>query len=288
MDSLGIPYRDAVGNHEVSQGALPENQNFSQVFGATHYAYTSGAADIVVTDNSHGGLLSSDAYQSPAEPQYPWLVNQLTANRSRALVVVTHMPAYDPHPAADSQFGDRWEARMYLRLVQRYQQTHPATHVVMLYGHARGFSEQVLDPTGNPSPNGIPQLVIADLGMPAYAPADRGGFYNFGLIHVAPSGQIQFTVEPVLSSIAVTGPSSLRQGTRAALTATGTAVGGDNLPPLTLPIADPASHVWASGNPWVVSVDRNTGAITAHRPGTASVTVTSGGVKGTYRVTVTR
>jgi hypothetical protein len=288
MDALGVPYRDAVGNHEISQGVLPENANFAQVFGDTHYAYTAGAANVIVTDSAHGGLLSSDAYQSPNEPQYPWLVKQLSANRSTALAVVTHEPAYDPHPEANSQFGDRWEARMYLRLIQRYQQTHRGTHVIMLYGYARGFAEQILDPLGQPSADGVPQLTFADLGMPAYASADKGGFYHFGLIHVTPSGAFRFTVEPVLASIAVTGPASLTAGAKASLAATGTAVGGDNLPPLTMPIADPASHVWSSSDPRVLSVDRVTGAVTARRPGTATVSVVSGGVTGRLTVTVTR
>jgi hypothetical protein len=52
------------------------------------------------------------------------------------VIVATHEPAYDPHSAANSQFSDRWEAQMYLELVQKYQQSHPSTHVVMLYGHA--------------------------------------------------------------------------------------------------------------------------------------------------------
>ena len=283
-----MPYRDAVGNHEISQGVLPENANFAQVFGETHYAYTAGAANVIVTDSAHGGLLSSDAYQSPNEPQYPWLVQQLTANRSAALAVVTHEPAYDPHPEANSQFGDRWEARMYLRLIQRYQQTHRGTHVIMLYGHARGFAEQILDPLGQPSADGVPQLTFADLGMPAYASADKGGFYHFGLINVTRSGGFQFTVEPVLASIAVTGPASLAAGAKASLSATGTAVGGDDLPPLTMPVADPASHVWTSSDPRVLSVDRVTGAAVAHRAGTATVSVVSGGVTGHLTVTVTR
>ena len=287
MAVLGVPYRDTVGNHEISQGVLPENGNFAQAFGDTHYAYAAGAANVIVTDSAHGGLLSSDAYQTPSEAQYPWLVAQLTANRAKALLVITHEPAYDPHPEANSEFGDRWEARMYLRLIQRYQQTHRGTHVVMLYGHARGFAEQVLDPLGRPSAGGVPQLTFADLGMPAYAAADKGGFYHFGLIHVTPSGDLRFTVEPVLASIAVTGPSSLKAGAKASLAATGTAVGGDNLPPLTMPVADPASHVWSSSDPHVVSVDPVTGAVTARRPGTATVTVTSGGVTGTLAVTVT-
>jgi hypothetical protein len=115
--SLGVTYHDAVGNHEITQGADAENVNFTRVFGDTHYAYTDGAANVIVTDSAHGGLLASDAYQVPAEAQYPWLVKQLSDNTSPVVIVATHEPAYDPHAAANSEFSDRWEAQMYLRLV---------------------------------------------------------------------------------------------------------------------------------------------------------------------------
>lgn len=291
MASLGIPYHDAVGNHEISQGTIPENRGFTADFGPTHYAYRTGAAQVIVTDNAHGGLLSGNAYQVPAESQYPWLVSQLSDTTAPAVIVATHMPAYDPHAVADSQFTDRWEARMYLRLVQRYQQTHPTKHVIMLYGHARGFAEQILDPLGNQTDTahgGIPQLTIADLGMPAYAPSDQGGFYNFGLIHVTRNGEFQFTVEPALATIAVSAPQpALPVGGTETLTALGTQTSGDNLPVVTVPIADPASHVWSSSDPKVVSVDARTGAITARRTGSATISVHSGGVTGSLTVTVT-
>jgi exopolysaccharide biosynthesis protein len=290
MDELGIPERDIVGNHEITQGSDPENGNYSGVFGATHYAYAEGAAQVIVTDNSHGSLQSSDPYQDPTGEQYPWLVQQLTDTTAKDVLVTTHMPAYDPHPAANSQFTDRWEARMYLRLVQRYQQTHPEQHVIMLYGHARGFSEQILDPEGRSvttAQGGIPQLTFADLGMPAYAPADQGGFYHYGLIRIGTDGDLQFSVEPALASITVQAPAApVAAGHRVTLTATGDQTAGDNIAPLTIPIADPASHVWTSSNPRVASVDRATGVLTAHRHGTVTVTVTSGGVKGSTQVTV--
>lgn len=290
MGALGIPYRDIVGNHEITQGADAENGNYAQVFGATHYAYTEGASQVVVTDNSHGSLLSSDPFQDPAASQYPWLVEQLTAARAKDVLVVTHMPAYDPHPAANSQFADRWEARMYLRLVQKYQQSHPDKHVVMLYGHARGFSEQILDPQGrsvSTDQGGIPQFTFADLGMPAYAPSDQGGFYHFGLFHIGDDGRMQFSVEPVLTSIDVAAPATtLSRGEKVSLTATGSQVGGDNLADVTLPIADPASHVWASSDTRVVSVDRSTGRVTARDHGSATVSVTSGGITGKVLLTV--
>ncbi len=289
MASLNVPYQDTVGNHEISQGALPENGNFTADFGQTHYAYQLGNAQWIVTDSAHGGILSSDPFGVPAEAQYPWLVTQLTNATTPAVVVITHMPPYDPHPVADSQFTDRWEARMYVRLIQRYQQTHPSRHVIMLDGHSRGFAEQILDPTGQPTDpahGGIPQLTIADLGMLAYAPPNQGGFYNVGLLHVTPSGDIQFTVEPILSSIMITPQPSLPVGASAQLSATGTAVGGDNQPTLLVPIADPASHVWTSSNLRVAIVDTRTGTITARHPGSAVISVTSGGITATTTLTV--
>ncbi|MFF8908656.1 phosphodiester glycosidase family protein [Streptomyces olivaceoviridis] len=290
MDALGIPERDIVGNHEITQGADAENGNYSDTFGDTHYAYTQGAARLIVTDNSHGSLQSSDPFQDPEGAQYPWLVQQLTDTTAKDVLVVTHMPAYDPHPAANSQFTDRWEARMYLRLVQRYQQAHPEQHVIMMYGHARGFAEQILDPEGRSvtaDEGGIPQFTFADLGMPAYAPADQGGIYHFGLIRIGDDGDLQYTVEPALASITVHGPKDpVAQGDHIDLSTTGEQIGGDNIAPLTIPVADPVSHVWTSSDPKVASVDPATGALTAHRPGTVTVSVTAGGVTGRTGVVV--
>jgi exopolysaccharide biosynthesis protein len=290
MDALGVPERDIVGNHEITQGADSENGNYSATFGATHYAYTEGAARLIVTDNSHGSLQSSDPFQDPAGQQYPWLVKQLTDTTAKDVLVITHMPAYDPHPAANSQFTDRWEAQMYLRLVQRYQETHPKQHVIMMYGHARGFAEQILNPQGQSvttAEGGIPQITFADLGMPAYAPADQGGFYHFGLIRIGDDGNLQYTVEPALASISVKAPTDpIATGGQVTLTASGDQIAGDNIAPLTIPIADPASHVWSSSDPAVASVDRATGVLTAHRAGTVTVSVTSGGVTGSTQVTV--
>lgn len=287
----GIPAHDLVGNHEISQGGVPESQGFVPLFGDTHYAYSLGAATVIATDSAHGGLLASDPFQTPAGAQYPWLVEQLTAARTPVVLVATHMPAYDPHPAANSQFADRWEAREYLRLIQRYVQTHRGVHVAMVYGHARGFSEQVLDPDGNSvdPTHGIPQLTFADLGVPAYAPADRGGFAHAGLVHVGAAGTVQFTVEPALTSIEITAPDqSVVPGTVETLTASGTSIGGDDLAPEQVPIADPASHVWSSSDPRVASVNARTGRLVAHRPGAARISVTSGGVNGQLGVTVAR
>ena len=287
LQTFGLPFHDAVGNHEIGQGADPEDQNWSSLYGPTHYGYTDGDAEFIVTDSANGGLLASDPYQVPMEEQYQWLVSQLTASTSKVIFLVTHMPAYDPHAVMNSQFADRYEAQMYEQLAASYKATHPQAHMILLYGHARGFAEQLLDPLGNPDPTGLPNFTVADAGVPAYATVDQGGFYNYALFHIMPSGDVQFAVQPVLSSIAVTAPQpSVTVGTTEQLTATGTTPTGDDLPALQVPIADPASHLWSSSDTTVATVDPSTGVVTAVADGTATISVLSGGVTGSVAITV--
>jgi hypothetical protein len=281
LDGLGVPYRDAVGNHEITQGADVETGNFAATFGPTHYAYDAGPARVLVTDSGHIGISASDPFQVPATdpPQYQWLVAQLSASRAKVVVVATHVPAYDPHPRADSQFSDRYEAEMYEQLVARYRQTHPGVHVLLLFGHARGFAETMVD--------GQPNFVVADAGSPPYAPTDQGGFYHYALFHVLPDGVVQFAVQPVLASVAVTAPAStLAVHAKLALTATGTTVTGDDATPLTVPIADPVSRRWTSSDHRVAEVDPASGVVTAHHPGTVTISITTGAVTGSLTLTV--
>jgi hypothetical protein len=287
LAGLGLPYHEAVGSAETAQGKDAENQNWTSVFGPTHYSYTDGAAEVIVTDSAHGGLLASDADQSPAAEQYAWLAAQLTASTSKVVAVVTAVPPYDPHPAGLSQFTDRYEAQMYETLLARYRASHPGVHVVLLDGSAAGFAEQVLDPLGTPARGGLPNLTVAGAGAAPAAPADQGGFYNYALLHVLPDGTVQFAVQPVLSSVVVTAPEpTLAVGAAEQLSATGTTPAGDDRAALDVPVADPASHVWSSSDPRVASVDARTGRVTARSPGTATITVLCGGRTASTVITV--
>jgi Exopolysaccharide biosynthesis protein related to N-acetylglucosamine-1-phosphodiester alpha-N-acetylglucosaminidase len=287
MDGFGVPYHEAVGNHEITQGADPETKNYTSVFGATHYSYTAGEANFIVSDSAHIGILASDNFQVPDEEQYQWLINQLNTNTSPVVFITTHVPAYDPHPVKTSQFADSYEAQMYELLAERYQNSHPNVHVVLLFGHARGFSENLLDQYGNDDVHGLPNFVIADVGVPAYAPADQGGFYNYVLFHVLPDGHVQFSVMPLLTKIDVTTPSSaIIEGATLQLTAIGTEPNGNDLAPLQLPISDPASHYWTSSDPRIASIDSNSGKVTAHHPGTVTITCTSDMIHGSTTLTV--
>jgi uncharacterized protein YjdB len=289
LRSFGLPFHDAVGGGETGQGARPEGKDWATLFGGTHYAYTDGAAEVIVTDSAHGGLLASDPYQAPAREQYAWLVSQLNLSTSKDIILLTSRPAYDPHPAGGSQFSDRYEAQMYVRLAADYQDSHPRQHVILLSGQARGLAEQVLDPNGTPGRGGLPDFTVADAGVPAYARPGQGGFSNYALFHVLPDGTVQFAFQPVLATIAVNAPRpALAAGARERLTATGTTPAGDDLAALRVPVADPASHWWSSSNPAVAAVDSSTGDVLARSPGTATISVLSGGVTGTVTVTVSR
>lgn len=285
INALSLPARDAVGADETTAGKNPETGGYAQVFGDTHYAYTEGAATVIVTDSAHGGILASDAYQAPAAAQYQWLVRQLTDATSRDVLVATQLPAYDPTNSGKQQFTDRWEAQMYVRLLQKYQQAHPEKHLVMLAGDATGFSEQILDPAGQsvtPAQGGIPQFTFADLGGTTVAPADEGGFAHFGLIRIDDSGSMEFAVEPVLTGITIAAPATaVAVGSSTTLTATGAEIGGN-----AMPVADPASHVWSSSDSRIASIDPVSGRLSAQRSGTVTVSVTSGGVVGSATVTV--
>jgi exopolysaccharide biosynthesis protein len=288
LQSFGLPYHTAVGDSDIGQGAYPENTNWSAVFGDTHYSYTDGDAEFIVDDSAWEGLLASDPYQVPDQEQYTWLVSTLSASTSKVIFVVTHASPYDPHPVANSQFTDRYEAQMYEQLIADYQASHRGTHVILLNGQARGFAETVINPLGASDPRGLPSFDVADAGVPPYAPVNQGGFPNYVLFHVLPDGAVQFSVQPVLSSIAVTAPQpSLAAGAHEQLSATGTTPAGDTLAALQVPIADPASHQWSSSDPRVAAVNPATGVLYARSPGTATISVLSGGVTGTVTVTVT-
>lgn len=288
--SFGLPIHPVVGNHEITQGAVPENTLYTKYFGPTHYTYTVGNARFIVLDNAHGGILNSDPYQNPKdEEQYKWLVSVLNQNTSKDTFFIVHMPAYDPHVIKNSQMKDRYEAQMYEQLAIKYQNSHKGTHVVMMYGHARGFNENLLDAKGNNVQGGMPNFVIADAGAPPYATTNQGGFYNYALFHVAPNGDVQFVVQPVLSKIQISAPTSTIKASQSEqLSATGTSVTGDDAKALQVPIQNPASHEWVSSNPKVVSVDLDTGKITGRQPGTATITCESGGVSSQVIINVTK
>lgn len=302
-EKFGLPLYDVVGNHEVSQGTIPQNTNFADVFQQdTHFTFRQGKATFIGLDNSSGSIVNSDKFQKPAEPQYPWLAKQLDKAKTPVIFVGIHMPAYDHGPNKSNQFSNRWEAQQYLQLIQDYRLAHKDKRVVLMYGHSRGFANQLIDPLGNPADAklGIPQFTIADIGTRPYVAADKGGIFHFALFHVNTDGTVQYSVQAMLKSM------TIDQGTAGADAATprtdtlvagqakqytATAVnanGNDISDPPTMKVADPMSHVWTSSNKKVATIDPVTGAVTTLKPGTTTISVTTGGITSSLNLLVSR
>ncbi|MFF3559506.1 phosphodiester glycosidase family protein [Streptomyces sp. NPDC002574] len=292
-EQFGLPLYDVVGNHEVSQGAIPQNTNFSEVFQQdTHFTFKQGQATFIGLDNSSGSIAASDKFQKPAEPQYPWLAQQLEKATTPVVFVGVHMPAYDHAPNKSNQFSSRWEAQQYLQLIQDYRLSHPKQRVVLMYGHSRGFADQLIDPLGNQADAklGIPQFTIADIGTRPYVAADKGGLFHFALFHVNDDGTVQYSVQAMLKSMtidqgtagsdaAAPRTDTLVAGQAKQYTATAVNANGNDISdPPTMPVADPMSHVWTTSNKKVAKIDPVTGAVTALKPGTTTISVTTGGI----------
>jgi exopolysaccharide biosynthesis protein/uncharacterized protein YjdB len=300
-EQFDLPLYDVVGNHEISQGAYPQNENFYDVFGQdTHFSFERGAATFIGLDNSSGSIVGSDPFQVPAEPQYPWFVQQLDEADTPVVIVGLHWPAYDHAPSRTNQFSSRWEAQQFLQIIQNYRLAHPDKRVIVMYGHSRGFANQLTDPQGNraDATTGIPQFTIADIGTQPYVAADQGGFFHFALFHVNEDGTVQYSVEPMLQSViidqgtagadaAAPRTDTLVAGQEKQYSATAVNTGGSDISnPPTMPVADPMSHVWASSNPEVATIDPVTGSVTAIAAGTTTVSVTTGGITSSLELTV--
>jgi hypothetical protein len=86
--AFGAPFGEGTAPAGISPVTLP-GEAVAQPGARTHYAFEStgpqGTVRVIVIDNSRGSLAASDPYQSPAEPQAPWLARMLADARARGI-----------------------------------------------------------------------------------------------------------------------------------------------------------------------------------------------------------
>jgi hypothetical protein len=86
--AFAAPFGEGAAPAGVSPVTLP-GEVAAQPGARTHYAFEStgpqGTVRVIVIDNSRGSLAASDPYQSPAEPQAPWLARMLADARARGI-----------------------------------------------------------------------------------------------------------------------------------------------------------------------------------------------------------
>ena len=296
MNASTIKYHLAVGTGEISNGSNEENVNYAAVDGPTHYNYTFEGAEYIVLDDAHGGICSSNAYQDPLQNQYSWLVGVLNNDSYKDTFITMNIPPFDPHTDENHQFTNGYDAQQFVDLVDEFQATHTATHVVMLNGAVTGYEETYMISNLNGLSGSVLDFLVSDLASTNDMQPLCGGFYSYVIFHVSPNGTLQFAVEPVLSSISITNTIStkvkLYENQTMSFTAEGFSPSGNgvfsnlSVPPLSLNLNSFYAHMWSSNNTSVGSINANTGYFVAEHGGNTTVTIESGGVQTSIQVEV--
>jgi hypothetical protein len=266
LAGVGVPALVAAGNHEIS-GSLSRDR-FWRTFGPTIAAVDYGVVDFLIVDVAS----SSFAFDTS---QYSWIQSELARSDARTVFLVLHVPTRDPFasghglPASE---GTRLEG-----IVAAAKAAKPERDIVVLSGDAHAYGRWIQD--------GVLYLISGGGGGGLDAIASNGGWYHRLHVAVDASGTATINVIPLLESIAVTPDTiSLLGGDAGSLSAAGNFF-TSTAPDITLPIADPFARAWTSSDPAIAEVVD--GALQSWIPGSATITVASGGASGTARVTVT-
>ena len=268
LDMVAAPRLVAAGNHEIS-GTLSRNR-FWRTFGPTIAAVDYGLTDLLIVDSASSSL----AYDTS---QYAWLEAELAQSDARTVFVVLHVPTRDPF--ASNHGLPRAEGQRLEAIFAAAKRARPERDIVVLSGdvHAYGRWEQ----------DGVTYIISGGAGGGLDATPAAGGFYHRLRISVDANGTARIDVIPLFEAInLVAVKTDLLGGETLNLTADGD-VFTASAPDITIPVSDPVARTWRSTDPAVVSVNAQTGAIEAHVPGTATITVESGGASASVQISVT-
>lgn len=277
LDQLAMPYFLVLGNHERVRDT--DAVNFKHLFGPTHYRFDYRDSSFFVLDNTPASFHKATPYQLPSEEQLTWLMQQLDQCQSQYVFVCLHVPVVDPIPIRPTDLNS-YEAK----LLQRVLQTHRehGKRIVILSGHTHMFSEQVVD--------GIPYFVSAGGGAELYAPPNQGGFYHF-LVFTVQGDKISCCVAPLFTDITINNTEDglmFHLGSATPLTAEGIFNSAFSPIRLTVPIDEPISHSWRSSDERVAWIDPATGMLHPRSEGNTVLTITSGTMEASVRITISK
>ncbi|MFD0691799.1 phosphodiester glycosidase family protein [Actinomadura fibrosa] len=301
-----IPVHWVPGNHESGATATGTLTNFTQVTGRpTHETFDHDGTRYITLNTTLGGLRTSDWSQVPA---FKDALDKASRDRSvRSVVVFLHHPLRDPSGAGASQFSDQLEAGLVERWLTGFRETS-GKPIALFTGHAHTAYAGRAD--------GVLEVNTPAVGKTPYSSPEKGGFFGWMLVGASPRPGLVLpgrpnprTLDwlvarsnPVIDRITPSVPATLAVGASASVSATGTSSGFG----LTFPLRYPASVTWTGGRglaiatsaaqarklalvPGVIAVlDVSTGHLTAVRPGSTSLTVTSGSQSASVPLTVTR
>ncbi|MFJ5118093.1 phosphodiester glycosidase family protein [Kitasatospora sp. NPDC088548] len=288
-----IPWHYVPGNHEVmGPGTI---DNFKAAFGDTKQVFDVKGTRFV-TLNSSLGSLRAGGFDQVAGLRSA-LDDAAKDPDVTGLLLFEHHPTRDPLPDQGSQLGDRKEAALVEQWLGDFRAAGKSA--AMVTGHVGAFHASSVD--------GVPYLINGNAGKGPASEPGRGGFTGWTMLGVNPaagkvtdpyavpddaSAWLRAEVRARADAVALQAPAALGLLDSAPVTATLTQ-DGDR----TVPVAWPVTAQWggervhigpAAGAPRtaVAAYDPAARTLTGLRPGTATLTVTVGGITARQDVTV--
>lgn len=293
-----VPVHYVPGNHEAyGPGDLSE---WSKVFGKPWSTFDHNGTRFVLRDSSLGSLRAGGFDQILDLRRQ---LDSAAADRSiKNVVVMAHHPIDDPSPTANSQLGDRKEARVLTQWLADFR-ARTGKGAAYMAAHAGTFAATRTD--------GVLLPLTGNSGKdPAAAPGD-GGFTGWALVGIdrvsrpagaerawsAPEnrGAPWFSVElrPHVDTLELAAPAVVPRGTPVPASATVVQLGR------RIPVAFPVTATWSGSwnlyigpaiqAPWyaVASYDPTTGLLTPRFPGTVQLSVTVNSVTQSTPIRIT-
>jgi predicted phosphodiesterase len=295
-----VPVYYVPGNHEImGSGDL---KNYLAAGNQNRYSFDHKGTRFILLDSSTGSFRTAD-FKQLVDLQAS-LESATRDPKVKNVVVFGHHPTRDPMPTKASQLSDEREAHLVEQWLTQFRERSGGKGAIYIAGHAHMANVQRVE--------GLPYMVLPSVGKTPYGPADYGGFYGWTLFGVDPTAMpdraagpekaadssraagaewIRAEVRPLLDSITLNAPVSLKAGETMTVTATGNQAAGR-----TFPLRYPASVVWSGsdnllvgdGRPdqFVATFDPATGTLTALAPGEVTLRAESGGVSAEVTITI--
>ncbi|NTU41618.1 MAG: hypothetical protein HGA78_00905 [Nitrospirales bacterium] len=172
---LGVPFFNAIGNHEVT--GEPERERYAkEIFRGFYGSFDYGSAHFIVLnteEKGREGLITGE--------QLDWLRRDLEANRgSRNIFVSLHRPLFsvvDPDMTSGKSFRDKANRDALHGLFREYRVKS------VFAGHEHLFDDRTVD--------GVRYIIVGGGGSPLAGPVQKGGFFQYMIITVK-GGDVSF------------------------------------------------------------------------------------------------